>query len=145
MVVGAGGVDGAERAARTLEHARQAADAVARLDPGLVLLHGSVVSWTAGADSDLDLVVMFDDLGDYSQRPLLRRRAKGAAESAIGRRVDVRVADRPEWKARCECVSSSERHVAAGAVTLRERAPGTWTGTRGYRFRPPTKVWRRPR
>lgn len=124
MVVGAGDVDGAERAAPTLEHARQAADALARLDPGLVLLHGSVVSGTAGADSDLDLVVVFDDLGDYSQRSLLRRRAKEAAESAIGRRVDLRVTDRPEWKARCECVSSFERHVAAGAVTLRERRAG---------------------
>lgn len=124
MVVEAGGVDGGTRAAPTLEHARQAADALAQLDPGLVLLHGSVVSGTAGADSDLDLVVVFDDLGDYSQRSLLRRRAKEAAESAIGRRVDLRVTDRPEWKARCECVSSFERHVAAGAVTLRERRAG---------------------
>ena len=59
--------------------------------------------------------------GDYSQRPLLRRRAKEAAESAIGRRVDVRVTDRPEWSARTKCLSSFERHVASRAITLRER------------------------
>ena len=107
--------------APTLDDAHRAADALSQLDPGLVLLHGSVANGTADADSDLDLVVVFDDLGDYSQRPLLWRRAKEATESAIGHRVDVRVTDRPEWKARTACVSSFERHVASRAVTLRER------------------------
>ena len=116
--------EGAQPSAPTLDDAHRAADALSRLDPGLVLLHGSVADGTADGNSDLDLVVVFDDLGDYSQRPLLRRRAKEAAEGAIGRRVDVRVTDRPEWEARCACVSSFERHVAAGAVTLRERRAG---------------------
>ncbi len=112
------------RAAPTLDDARRAADALAHLDPGLVLLHGSVAEGAADADSDLDLVVVFDDLGDYSQRSLLWRRVKEAAEGAIGRRVDVRVTDRPEWKARTACVSSFERHIASRAVTLRERRAG---------------------
>lgn len=114
-------LDGPVSAVPTLADARRAADAISSLDPGLVLLHGSVAEGTADAESDVDLVVVFDDLGDYSQRSLLRRRAKEAAESAIGRRVDVRVTDRPEWRARTGCVSSFERHVASRAVTLRER------------------------
>ena len=107
--------------APTLDDAHRAAEALSEFDPGLVLLHGSVADGTAGADSDLDLVVVFDDLGDYSRRPLLWRRSIEAAESAIGRPVDVRVTDRPEWRARTACVSSFERHVASRAVTLRER------------------------
>ena len=114
-------VDAAKRAAPTLDDARRAAEALVHLDTGLVLLHGSVAAGTADADSDLDLVVVFDDLGDYSQRPLLWRHAKRAAESAVGRHVDLRVTDRPEWKARVACASSFERHVASSAVTLRER------------------------
>ena len=113
--------EGARPSAPTLDEAHRAAEALSHLDPGLVLLHGSVADGTADADSDLDLVVVFDDLGDYSRRPLLWRRSIEAAESAIGRPVDVRVTDRPEWKARTACVSSFERHVASRAVTLRER------------------------
>ena len=113
--------EGARLSAPTLDDARQAADALSFLDPGLVLVYGSVVDGTADADSDVDLMVVFDDLGDYRQRSLLRRRAREAAESVIGRPVDVRVTDRPEWRARTECVSSFERHVASGAITLRER------------------------
>ena len=89
-----------------------------------MLLYGSVADGTADAGSDLDLVVVFDDLGDYGERPLLRRRAKEAVESAIGRHVDVRVTDRPEWRTRTACVSSFERHVESCAVTLRERRAG---------------------
>lgn len=107
--------------APTLDDAQRAADALSFLDPGLVLVYGSVVDGTAHADSDVDLMVVFDDLGDYRQRSLLRRRAREAAESVIGRPVDVRVTDRPEWKARTACVSSFERHVASWAITLRER------------------------
>ena len=107
-----------------MEDARRAADALSFLDPGLVLVYGSVAAGTADAGSDVDLVVVLDDLGDYSQRPHLRRRARQAAESAIGRPVDVRITDRPEWKARTECTSSFERHVASTAVTLRERRAG---------------------
>ena len=112
------------RAAPTLADARRAADALAHLDPGLVLLYGSVAEDTADADSDLDLVVVFDDLGDYGERSLLRRRAMEAVEGAIGRHVDVRVTDRPEWRRRTACVSSFERHVESCAVTLRERRAG---------------------
>ena len=107
-----------------MEDALRAADALSFLDPGLVLVYGSVAAGTADAGSDVDLVVVLDDLGDYSQRPHLRRRAMQAAESAIGRPVDVRITDRPEWKARTECMSSFERHVASTAVTLRERRAG---------------------
>lgn len=115
---------GAQPGAPTLDDAQRAADALSFLDPGLVLAYGSVVDGTAHCDSDVDLMVVFDDLGDYRQRSILRCRATEAAESVIGRPVDVRVTDRPEWKARTECVSSFERHIASWAITLRERRVG---------------------
>ena len=113
--------EGAQPGAPTLDDAQRAADALSFLDPGLVLVYGSVADGTADDDSDVDLMVVFDDLGDYRQRPFLCRRAREAAEGVIGRPVDVRVTDRPEWRARTECVSSFERHVASEAITLRER------------------------
>ena len=115
---------GAQPSTPSMEDERRAADALSFLDPGLVLVYGSVPAGTADAGSDVDLVVVLDDLGDYSQRPRLRRRARQAAEGAIGQPVDVRITDRPEWKARTECMSSFERHVASTAVTLRERRAG---------------------
>ena len=124
MVAAAPSLDRVTNVAPTLDDARRAADALSSLDPGLVLVYGSVADGTADAGSDVDLMVVFDDLGDYSQRPLLWRRAWEAASSAIGRPVDVRVTDRPEWRARTACVSSFERHVASRAVTLRERRAG---------------------
>ena len=109
--------------APSLHDAQRAASAVAHLDAGIVLLYGSMAMGTATEDSDIDLCLVFDDLGDYSQRQLLKNTAEDAVQQATGRAANVRVCDRPEWLALCECVSSFERHIASYAVVLRERPP----------------------
>ncbi len=110
-------------AAPSLQDAQRAADAVAHLDAGIVLVYGSVALGTATEDSDIDLCLVFDDLGDYSQRQSLKNTAQDAVRQATGKPANVRVCDRPEWRALRECVSSFERHIASHAVVLRERPP----------------------
>ena len=48
----------------SLQDAQRAAEAVAHLDAGIVLLYGSIALGTATEDSDIDLCLVFDDLGD---------------------------------------------------------------------------------
>ena len=107
----------------SLQDAQRAAEAVAHLDAGIVLLYGSIALGTATEDSDIDLCLVFDDLGDYSQQWSLHCSAQDAVSEATGRPANVHVCDRPEWRALCECVSSFERHIASYAVVLRERPP----------------------
>ena len=109
--------------APSMRDAHLAAEAVAHLDAGIVLLYGSVATGTATADSDIDICLIFDDLGDYSQRRSLKHTAQAAVTDATGRRANVHVCDRPEWRALCDCASSFERHIGAYAVTLWERPP----------------------
>ena len=110
-------------AAPSLRDAQRAAEAVADLDAGIVLLYGSIASGTATESSDIDLCLVFDDLGDYSQRWSLQASAQDAASEATDRPANIHVRDRPEWRVLCECVSSFERHIASYAVVLRERPP----------------------
>ena len=115
----------ASRGLPTLEDARRAAVALGvALDPGEVLLFGSVARGAQGSDSDLDLVLVFDDLGDYSGRRLIAERARQTVLGATGFRCDVRVTDRPEWEVRAKrCRSTFEAHIASHAVTLASRPP----------------------
>lgn len=103
-----------------LDDARRAAAVLGReLDPGEVLLFGSVAQGAACSDSDLDLVLVFDDLGDYADPQQLEVRARKAIRDATGFASDVRVTDRPEWEARAKrCRSTFETHIASHAVTL---------------------------
>ena len=55
---------------------------MAHLDAGIVLLYGSVAMANATEDSDIDLCLVFDDLGDYSQRQSLKNTAQDAVEQA---------------------------------------------------------------
>ncbi|WP_419925434.1 nucleotidyltransferase domain-containing protein [Candidatus Poriferisocius sp.] len=105
--------------------ARRAAERISRvLDPAEVLVFGSVARGCATAGSDVDLVVMFDDLGDYTQRRELAHQARTAAEQAAGFACDVRVTDRAEWRVRTtQCRSSFEAHIASCAITLMSRPP----------------------
>ena len=111
----------------TLDDARRAADALNQaLDPGQVLLFGSVARGTQSRSSDLDLVLVFDDLGDYTTRRHLAMQAMRTVADAIGITSDVRVTDRPEWEIRTkQCRSTFEAHIAAHAVTLCSRPPKT--------------------
>lgn len=64
----------------TIGDARRAPDALGRvLDPGEVLSFGSVARGKQGAGSDLDLVLVFDDLGNYKGR----QRIAGEAREAV--------------------------------------------------------------
>ncbi len=107
--------------------ARKAAECLNRLlDPAEVLVYGSVARGCATADSDLDLVAIFDDLGDYTSRRELTMRARDAAAAATGLSCDVRITDRPEWRIRTtQCRSSFEAHIAGHATTLTSRPPKT--------------------
>ncbi len=62
----------------------RAAAAVARMDAAQVLLFGSVADGTATPSSDIDLVAVFDDLGDYSRRYRIKCEAQAAAREASG-------------------------------------------------------------
>ena len=107
-----------------MDDARRAAASVSDLDPGMVLLFGSVARGEQHPGSDLDLCLIFDDLGDYSQRRDLSEAAGDRIRSATGFSVDVRVTDRAEWRKRTvECKSSFERHIASHAVPLASRPP----------------------
>ena len=115
----------ASRGLPTLEDARRAAVALGEaLDPGEVLLFGSVAQGAQAPGSDLDLVLVFDDLGDYSDRRSIADRARQTVRGATGFGCDVRVTDRPEWEVRAKrCRSTFEAHIASHAVTLASRPP----------------------
>ena len=93
------------------------------MDAARVLLFGSVADGTATPSSDIDLVAVFDDLGDYSQRDRLKYQAQEAAWEASGRFTDVFVTDRPEWRKRTRMRTSFEAGIHRRAVALVDRPP----------------------
>ena len=108
----------------TALEARRAADELVAAGASQVLLFGSVAHDEATADSDIDLVAVFDDI-DYSQRHRLTSALSTAAEAAVRRQVEVFVTDRAEWRRRCEDVTASfEAGIAPGAVVLIDRPVG---------------------
>lgn len=109
--------------APTRSDAEQAARALALMDAAQVLLFGSVADGTATASSDIDLVAVFDDLGDYSRRDRLKYEAQEAAHRASGRHTDVFVTDRPEWRKRTRMRTSFEAGIHRRAVALVDRPP----------------------
>ena len=114
------GIDGAP----CLDDARAAARAISEAGAAQVLVFGSVARGEATPHSDIDLVAVFDDLGDYSRRRDLKTALGRAAAAAAGRPVDVTVTDRPEWKRRTESVSASfEAKIAGDARILVDRPP----------------------
>ena len=110
-------------AAPTRDDAERAALALARMDAAQVLLFGSVAYGTATPSSDIDLVAVFDDLGDYSGRHRLQYAAQRVAREASGRPTDVFVTDRPEWRKRTRMRASFEAGIHLGAVALVDRPP----------------------
>lgn len=89
---------------------------------GRVLLYGSVARGEQTADSDIDLVAVFDDLGDYADRWRREGALAEAARQACGWPVQVKVTDRPEWRIRSERLRSTlERRIAPEVVPLVER------------------------
>ena len=111
-----------------LEDARRVGEGFVALGAVRVLVFGSVARGEAADGSDIDLVAVFDDLGDYRCRSDVQRRlVKSAAESS-GFGVDVWVTDRAEWARRTTQVSSSlEAAIADGAVVVADAGAGGQT------------------
>jgi len=106
-------------AAPDLAAARRAADELVRAGAGRVLLFGSVARGEAGQSSDIDLVAIYNDLGDYSTRSKRRCALEAKARAATGCPVDVIVTDAPEWAVRTTKVPCSvEARIAGDAVEL---------------------------
>ena len=75
---------------------------------GEVWLYGSVARGDFGAGSDIDLVAVLDDL-DYRRRVRVKSELQEVARSACGRRVEVLVTDRVEWRIQREQVTAAVR------------------------------------
>ena len=118
--------------APTLSDARKAADAIgrARPDVALVMLFGSVARGEAGEDSDIDLAVVLNDLGDYRDRRDIQHQLGQTAERAAACPVDVYLSDLPEWRVRTERVPSSmEAGLAPDLIPLvnqPQKRPPDW-------------------
>ena len=93
-------------AAPTLEDARRAAQALVDVGVGEVWLYGSVARGESEPGSDIDLVAVLDDL-DYRRRVRVKGELQEVARSACGRRVEVLVTDRVEWRIQREQVPAS--------------------------------------
>ena len=106
-------------AAPDIAAAQRAADELVGAGAGRVLLFGSVAKGRATERSDIDLVAIYDDLGDYSGRAKRRCALEAKASDAAGCPVDVMVTDAPEWAVRTTKVPCSvEARIAGHAVEL---------------------------
>lgn len=106
----------------TIADARRAASVLADAGAGRVLLYGSVARGEQTPDSDIDLVAVFDDLGDYADRWRRKGNLGEKARQACGWPVQVLVTDRPEWRIRSERLRwTLERRIAPEVVPLVER------------------------
>ena len=84
----------------TRADARRAADALSAIGARQVLLFGSVAQGDPNLESDIDLVAVFDDLGDYRRRQNIETQARRAVEDACGWASDILITDRVEWSVR---------------------------------------------
>ncbi len=108
----------------TLAEAERAAKVVADAGVGSVLLFGSVARGEAHHHSDIDLMVIYDNL-DYAARPEHTTQLERLARDEVGCSVDVHLTDRPEWKMRTEqVVTSFESRVKSQALVLVDEPPG---------------------
>ena len=108
----------------TMAKAERAAKVMASAGAGRVLLFGSVARGEAHPHSDIDLMVIFDDL-DYPRRQDLTMELERLARAEVGFAVDVHLTDRPEWKMRTEQVATSfENRVKDQALLLVDKEPG---------------------
>ena len=107
----------------TVADAERAAEAVASVGAGRVLLFGSVARGEAHHHSDIDLMVIYDDL-DYGERREITSRLARLAGSTVECPVDIHVTDRPEWKMRTEQVRTSfESRVQKQGMVLVDNQP----------------------
>lgn len=96
----------------------------ARADVTQIMLFGSVARGQASEGSDIDLVVLIDDLGDYRNRDEIKDQLTDAAEAVAGHPVHVHLSDLPEWRTRTEKVPASfEASLIDHLLPLLNREP----------------------
>ena len=121
---GLGTTSGVPRIARTRTavptraDARRAADALSAIGARQVLLFGSVAHGGPNLESDIDLVAVFDDLGDYRERQNIETRARKAVEDACGWASDILITDRAEWSVRSKLATTVEAEIAQSCRVL---------------------------
>lgn len=96
-----------------MAEAAAAADVLAEADARIehVSVYGSVARGIQDARSDIDLLVIVDDL-DYPQRGMLSRRWGDEASAATWQRVICLVTDWAEWSARVKMTTSMEKQTS---------------------------------
>ncbi len=101
-----------------------------------IMLFGSVARGEADNCSDIDLIVLVDDLGDYTLiehggRQRLEGRMEAHAGTAVPYSVDVHLTDPREWTTRAEHVTASfEASLDRDLITLLDRpafTPPDWS------------------
>lgn len=96
----------------------------ARADVTQIMLFGSVARGQASEGSDIDLVVLIDDLGDYRNRDEIKDQLTDAAEAVTGHPVHVHLSDLPEWRTRTKKVPASfEASLIDQLLPLLNREP----------------------
>lgn len=130
-----------------LDDAKRAAEVLLDAGVGRVLVFGSVARGDANKHSDIDLVAIYDDLGDYSDRWRRRSRLERLACEASGYSTDVTVTDAPEWAVRTTKVPCSfEARIVVDAIDVAEatrHAPIDWGKQIGLADTPTAELQRR--
>ncbi|MCY4424248.1 MAG: tetratricopeptide repeat protein [Acidimicrobiaceae bacterium] len=118
----------------TRADARRAADALSAIGARQVLLFGSVAQGNPNLESDIDLVAVFDDLGDYRSRHNIETQARKAVEDACGWASDILITDRVEWSVRSKLATTVEAEIAQSCSVLLDlpvAGPIDWDKTIG--------------
>lgn len=101
-----------EVAAPTIDDARRAGRALTNAGAREVMVFGSVAKGEALPYSDIDLVVVLDDL-DYRSRRDTACALEDLAADAVGQSIDVWLTDVPEWAAQNRCAASFAAAIRA--------------------------------
>ena len=107
-------------AAPTIDDARRAGRALTGAGARHVMVFGSVAKGRAHPYSDIDLVVVLDDL-DYRSRRDTAHALEDLAADAAGRPVDVWLTDVPEWAAQNRCAASFAAAIRADLTPVAAR------------------------
>lgn len=102
----------------TRADAHRAADALSAIGARQVLLFGSVAQGDPNLESDIDLVAVFDDLGDYRRRQDIETQARKAVEDSYGWACDILITDRVEWSVRSKLATTVEAEIAQSCRVL---------------------------
>ena len=109
-----------DAAAPTIDDARRAGQALTDAGAREVMVFGSVAKGEARPYSDIDLVVILDDL-DYRSRRDTAYAFEDLAADTVGQPVDVWLTDVPEWAAQNRCAASFAAAIRANLVPVAAR------------------------